>query len=170
MRVLTFLCGMLGCMGAFPVITTEAASTPRIPIVPIPATDVVWGDDVPAGPPAMPSRRKTATEKPKVAAEGEEMPYLEKMAMHRKLKADSAGVRYELGHWSYGDYKHNVDAGSVKDCALLCDDDKQCMHWQFQLEQDRCDHKTFGGRMAAGDVDWVIGHSKHYVPEKKLEL
>jgi len=165
MRIGTLFYAVVGSMG---VASVSAASRP--PVVPLPAKDIVWGDDVPAGPPAMPSRRSSSSASTK-ASETEEIPYMDKMAMHRKLKADAAGVSYEMGHWSYGDYKHNVSgAGSVKDCATLCDDDKDCMHWQFQLEQDRCDHKTHGGRMAAGDVDWVVGHSKNYVPGRKTEL
>lgn len=131
-----------------------------------------------AGAPAPPPRMEKAKQ---VDPEIERRALLEgKMSLLR-----STGLKFEQGHWSYGDHRHLVESPRTpeqcpesggrpctitpKECADACEKDVECFHWQWTLGEDRCDLKTRGGNFAADDENHVVGHSSRW-PEEERRL
>lgn len=88
------------------------------------------------------------------------------IAFHRDFYLNAlakANIIGNKGCWLYGDYINGVP--NVKDpvsCAMTCESDLKCYHWNFQVMSKRCDLKAFNGGVNRDISDWITGDAVRY--------
>jgi hypothetical protein len=85
--------------------------------------------------------------------------------MQAHLKSmETSGFHYELGVWSYGDYKIDVDnANTALECARACEADEGCLHWNFAVGTNRCDLKAEASGHDNSVAYCISGNAKRYI-------
>ena len=68
-------------------------------------------------------------------------------------------VPFERGAWLWGDYKNELDGvDDIDGCMKECEKDKECGHWAFQPEMNRCDLHKHEGSLNQDVANWVVGY------------